>query len=38
MPVVAVVRNTWKDHKADYAIALAVLVVLLVSAGVFLSF
>lgn len=38
MPVVAVVRNTWKDHKADYGIAIAVLLVLLVSAGVFLSF
>lgn len=38
MPVLAVVRNAWRDHRADYGIVLAVLVTMLVSALVFLSF
>jgi hypothetical protein len=38
MPVVAVVRNSWREHRADYGIALAVLLTMLVSALVFLSF
>ena len=38
MPVVAVVRNAWREHRADYGIAFAVLLTVLVSALVFLSF
>jgi hypothetical protein len=38
MPVVAVVRNAWREHRADYGIVLAVVLTLLVSALVFLSF
>ena len=38
MPVITAVRSTSREHRADYAIALAVLLVLLVSAGVFLAF
>jgi hypothetical protein len=38
MPVVTVVRNSWKEHRDDYGIALAVIVMMLVSTVVFLSF
>jgi len=38
MPVVAVVRNAWREHRADYGIVVAVLITMLVSALVFLSF
>jgi hypothetical protein len=32
------VRNAWREHRADYGIAFAVLLTMLVSALVFLSF
>jgi hypothetical protein len=38
MPIVAVVRSAWREHRADYGIAIAVLLMLLASAIVFLSF
>ena len=38
MPVVAVVRNAWRQHSADYGIVVAVLITILVSALVFLWF
>jgi len=38
MPVVAVVRNAWREHRADYGIVVAVLITMMVSAHVFLSF
>lgn len=38
MPVVAVVRNAWRQHSADYGIVVAVLITMLVSALVFLWF
>ena len=38
MPVVAVVRNAWREHRADYGIVVAVLITIFVSALVFLWF